>query len=98
MSPPRSGRGAKPAKAAKPAKSIKPAKVAKAAPAKAAPAKARGVYVQAPKSDVYVTLLGISLGALLLACLLLFLVYSRYDMKMTPSAAWAHAASSTTRV
>jgi hypothetical protein len=44
------------------------------------------VYVQAPKSDVYVTLLGISLGALLLACLLLFLVYSKYEMKMAPTA------------
>jgi hypothetical protein len=87
LSPPRSGRGAKPAKPAKPAKSAKVTK-----PSKPAPAKARGVYVQSPKSDVYVTLLGISLGALLLACLLLFLVYSRYDMKMAPSTAWVGTA------
>ncbi len=92
MSPPKSGRGGKPAKAkaAKPAKdakgkAVKPAKVVKTAKAGAA-ARSRGVYVQSPKSDVYVTLLGISLGSLLLACLLLFLVYSKYDMKTTPTA------------
>ena len=37
-----------------------------------------GVFVQAPKSDIYVTLLGISLGAILLATLLMVLLFSQY--------------------
>ncbi len=71
------------ASAAKPAKSA----------ARSAPAGARGVYVQAPKSDVYVVLLGISLGAILLGCLFLGLVMNRYDFKTKPTAALAPAPS-----
>lgn len=83
MSRQRSGRGTSPPPAArgKAAKAPKPARGSAAA----AP-RARGVYVQAPKSDVYVVMLGISLGAILLACLLLFLVWGRYEMKTKPTA------------
>ena len=37
-----------------------------------------GVLVPSPKSDIYVTLLGISLGAILLATLLMVLLFSQY--------------------
>ena len=33
-----------------------------------------GVFVQAPRSDIYVAMLGVALGAMILGCLLLFLV------------------------
>jgi len=36
------------------------------------------VYVQAPKPDIFVALLGVALGAMVLGCLLLLLVLSRY--------------------
>jgi hypothetical protein len=77
----RSGRAAKPAAAtrSKP-KAVRPAVKAGAA------AKPRGVYVQSPQSDIYVTMLGISLGSMLLACLFLFLVWTRYDLKTKPTA------------
>lgn len=42
---------------------------------------ARGVYVQQPKSDIFVVMLSIALGAMLLGCLLLLLVWGRYDYK-----------------
>jgi hypothetical protein len=45
--------------------------------------------VQAPRSDVYVTLLGISLAAMFLACLFVFLVWQKYEMKTKPTAALA---------
>ena len=50
-----------------------------------APARAGGrpgVYVQTPKSDVYVALLGVSLAAMLIGCILLILVWKRYDFKV----------------
>ena len=37
-----------------------------------------GVLVPSAKSDIYVTLLGISLGAILLATLLMVLLFSQY--------------------
>ncbi len=37
-----------------------------------------GVFVQAPKSDIYVALLGISLAAILLATVLMILLFSQY--------------------
>jgi len=40
-----------------------------------------GVFVQAPRSDIYVALLGIALGAMVLGCLLLVLVLNRYEFK-----------------
>ena len=49
------------------------------------PAARPGVFVQTPKSDIYVALLGISLGAMLLGCILLALVLSRYDFSIKVS-------------
>jgi hypothetical protein len=43
-----------------------------------AAARRPGVFVQAPKSDIYVALLGMGLGALILACLLMLLMLNRY--------------------
>jgi hypothetical protein len=34
--------------------------------------------VQSPKSDIYVALLGIALGAILLSCLLMAMLFGRY--------------------
>jgi hypothetical protein len=48
-----------------------------------------GVFVQAPKSDIYVALLGVSVGAMFLGCLLLLLVWSRYDFKVAAPKAMA---------
>jgi hypothetical protein len=45
-----------------------------------------GVLVQAPKSDVYVVLLGVSLGAILIACLLMALMLNRYSWSVKVSA------------
>ena len=43
------------------------------------PAAARpGVFVQTPRSDIYVALLGIALGAMILGCILLLLILNRY--------------------
>ena len=50
----------------------------------------RGVYVQAPKSDIYVMLLGVSLGAMFLGCLLLLLVLNSYG--------WSRKVASITHV
>ena len=50
------------------------------------PASSRRVAVAKPKSDVYVALLAISLGALVLACVLLALELNRYQWKVTPKA------------
>ena len=52
--------------------------------ARSAPAGGRGVYVQAPKSDIYVVLLGISLGAILLGCLLLGVLMNGYGFQVKP--------------
>jgi hypothetical protein len=48
-----------------------------------------GVFVQAPKSDIYVALLGVSLGAMFLGCLLLLLVWKNYDFKTSAPKAMA---------
>jgi hypothetical protein len=37
--------------------------------------------IQSPKSDVYVAMLGISLGAIIIACILMTLIFSRYEFK-----------------
>lgn len=52
-----------------------------------APARQRGVLVQAPKSDIYVALLGISLAAILIGCLLMILLLGRYEFKVKVAAA-----------
>ena len=45
-----------------------------------------GVLVQAPKSDIYVALLGLALAAILLACLLMLLMLNRYGWSVKVSA------------
>lgn len=52
------------------------------------PAAARGVYVQSPKSDVYVAMLGVALGAMILGCILLALVLNRYEFSTKVTAAF----------
>ena len=47
------------------------------------PAGQRGVYVATPQSDIYVTLLGVSLGAMLISIILLALRLSQYEFKIT---------------
>jgi len=39
--------------------------------------------VTTPKSDIYVALLGVSLGAMILATLLLVVLFGRYDFKIS---------------
>ncbi len=41
-----------------------------------------GVYVSTPRSDVYVALLGVALGALILGCLFLVLELNRYGFQI----------------
>jgi hypothetical protein len=41
-----------------------------------------GVFVSTPKSDIYVVMLSIALGAMFLGSLLLVLILSRYDFKL----------------
>lgn len=77
MSRLKSARAAKPAKPAKPARGARPA---------AAAARGGRVLVQTPKSDVFVALLGVSLGAILLGCLLLALHLNRYEFQTKVSA------------
>jgi hypothetical protein len=48
------------------------------------PAGRPGVYVATPKSDIYVALLGVALGAMILATLLLVILFGRYDFKISP--------------
>jgi hypothetical protein len=38
-----------------------------------------GVFVQTPRSDIFVALLGVALGAMVLGCLLLVLILQRYE-------------------
>ncbi len=41
------------------------------------------MYVATPKSDIYVALLGVALGSMILATLLLVLLLGRYEFKIT---------------
>jgi hypothetical protein len=43
------------------------------------------VLVQAPKSDIYVALLGISLAAILIGCLLMILLLGKYEWSVKVS-------------
>jgi hypothetical protein len=45
-----------------------------------------GVFVQAPRSDVYVAMLGVALGAMLLGCLLLLLKLNEYGFELKATA------------
>ena len=66
------------AKAA-PGKAVKGAKTAPVSGSRGRP----GILVQKPKSDIFVVLLGVSLAAILLGTLALFLVFNRYP-SLTP--------------
>jgi hypothetical protein len=59
-----------------------------------AAARPRGILVQSPKSDIYVVLLGVSLGAIFIATILMIILLSRYGFS-TKVAAVAPAATST---
>lgn len=52
-----------------------------------------GIFVQTPKSDIFVALLGVALGAMVLGCLLLILVLQRYEFKTKASASLTPSAS-----
>ncbi len=65
------------------------------APAGRAPAGRPGVFVQTPKSDIYVAMLGIALGAMLLGVLLMALIMRRYEFKVKVSALTPPASSAT---
>jgi hypothetical protein len=54
-----------------------------------------GVFVQAPKSDIYVALLGVALGAMFIGCILLVLVLQRYEFKFKAASLTPNAASAT---
>jgi hypothetical protein len=56
---------------------------------------AGGVFVQTPRSDIFVVLLGVSLGAIVLGCLLLLLVLNRYGFS-SKATAMAETAPRTT--
>jgi hypothetical protein len=45
-----------------------------------------GVLVQSPKSDIYVVLLGISLGAIVISCILMIIMLGRYNFSTKVSA------------
>ncbi len=79
MSRLKSAPGAKPGKAAKPA--ARPARSSAAGGAGGA----RGVYVQSPKSDIYVVLLGIAFGSILLGCILLLWIMYGYNFQLKPT-------------
>ncbi|RUL88571.1 hypothetical protein [Tautonia sociabilis] len=45
----------------------------------------RGVYVQQAKSDIFVVLLGVALGAMVLGCLFLVVKLNQYGFSTTVS-------------
>jgi hypothetical protein len=45
-----------------------------------------GVFVQTPKSDIYVTLLAVALGAMIIGCILLVLILNQYGFQTKVSA------------
>jgi hypothetical protein len=45
-----------------------------------------GVFVQTPRSDIFVVMLAIALGAIVLGSLLLVLVLNRYGFQTKPTA------------
>jgi hypothetical protein len=52
------------------------------------------VFVQQPKSDIYVTMLGIALGAMLVGSILLTLILARYEFKLKATALSAPVSAS----
>ena len=45
-----------------------------------------GVFVSAPKSDIFVVMLAISLGAMFIGSILMVMILARYDFKTKVSA------------
>jgi hypothetical protein len=45
-----------------------------------------GVFVQTPKSDIYVVMLSIALGSIFMGCLLLILLLNRYEFQIKAAA------------
>ena len=54
--------------------------------ARPAPARGGRVLVQSPRSDIYVAMLGVALGAMILGCLLLALKLNEYGFELKASA------------
>ena len=52
-----------------------------ATPRPAAPRRP-GILVQTPKSDIFVVMLGVAFAALLISCILMLLIWWRYDFKI----------------
>jgi len=76
-------KSAREGKAGKPAKGAAAKAGRTAAPAKRPTGAGRpGVFVQKPRSDIYVALLSISLGAILVGCLLLALQLNAHEWKL----------------
>ena len=78
-------KSAREGKAGKPAKGAAAKAGRSAAPAAKRPTAAGrpGVFVQKPRSDIYVALLSIALGAILFGCLLLALQLNTYEWKLS---------------
>ena len=68
---------------------------AAAASSRSAAPRRPGVFVQAPKSDIYVALLGVALGAIVLGCLLIAILFGKYGFstKVSARTATAHLSS-----
>ena len=62
---------------------------------RAAGGRAGGVFVQTPKSDIYVVLLGIALGAIVIGGIMLFAVWYKYDFKIKVSSLGAPTTTAT---
>ncbi|SIO14222.1 hypothetical protein SAMN05444166_2674 [Singulisphaera sp. GP187] len=54
-----------------------------------------GVFVQSPRSDIFVALLGVALGAMVLGCLLLVLILQRYEFTTKAAALFTQPANTT---
>ena len=61
----------------------------------AAAARRPGVLVQSPKSDIYVAMLGIALGAIIIACLLMTILFSKYSFSTKVSGLMAPSQAAT---
>jgi len=58
----------------------------------------RRVAIAKPKNDVFVALLGIALGAVIVACILLAMEMSKYEWSVTPKASLDHPSISPVRL
>ena len=61
----------------------------------AAAARRPGVLVQSPKSDIYVAMLGIALGAIVISCLLMIVLFSKYSFSTKVSGLMAPSQAAT---